>query len=193
MSYSIFRLRRDLLALSRVYLVTMKSPDPSQFETCLTDEVYRAAWRYASHLAASPAAAEDLLQDSLAHAFRHFSQLRQLETFRGWLLSIIRSQHILVWRKQRRRPAEFELKSLDHGGQTALAAASPVAEALRQLPCSQREILSLFYIEGLSLKETGRVLGLSARAVKQRLFRARAALRRQLEPQFAVGDLSAFF
>jgi RNA polymerase sigma-70 factor (ECF subfamily) len=172
----------------------MDAPGRSQFEACLTDEVYLSAWRYASHLAASREDAEDLLQDSLAHAYRRFAQLRESAAFRSWLLSIIRSEHIRLWRKNRRRSEEFALKEFAAEGELCPAdSALPLAEALARLPGSQRELLSLFYIEGLSLNETGRVLRLPGRAVKQRLFRARAALRRLLEPQFAVGDLSTQF
>jgi DNA-directed RNA polymerase specialized sigma24 family protein len=55
------------------------------------------------------------------------------------------------------------------------------------LPAAQAELLALFYLDGLSLVETGRVLGLSPQAVGQRLHRARLALRRSLERQPAMG------
>jgi DNA-directed RNA polymerase specialized sigma24 family protein len=41
-------------------------------------------------------------------------------------------------------------------------------------------LLILFYIEGLSLAELGRVLNLPAIAVRHRLHRAREALRREV-------------
>jgi RNA polymerase sigma factor (sigma-70 family) len=174
--------------------VTSAAPHACRFEECLTDEAYLSAWRYACHLAGRREDAEDLLQDSLAHAYRKFSQLRNPDAFRGWLMSIIRSQHIRKWRKDRNRSEQFELKEFMPGPDSpAVEPGGPVAQALAGIPAAQRELLSLFYIEGLSLKETGQVLGLPARAVKQRLFRARAALRRQLEPQYAVGDLSTLF
>jgi len=55
------------------------------------------------------------------------------------------------------------------------------AAALARLPQSQQELLSLFYIDGLNLSETGQVLGIRPQVVRQRLYRARQALRRQLE------------
>jgi len=173
--------------------VTFDAPQARRFESCLTEEAYLSAWRYASHLCGSREDAEDLLQESLAQAFRKFGQLRNPEAFRGWLLSIIRSQHIRKWRKDRNRPEEYQLKEFLAGDRAPGEPAGPLAEALATLPATQRELLSLFYIEGLSLRETGAALGLSPRAVKQRLFRARAALRRRLEPHFAVGDLSTLF
>ncbi len=170
------------------------APQACRFEACLTHAVYLSAWRYASHLAKRREDAEDLLQDSLALAFRKFSQLRNPDAFRGWLMSIIRSQYIRMWRKDKSKAEQFQLKEFSPDAESPAAEpGGPLAQALASIPGSQRELLCLFYIEGLSLEETGAVLRLSPRAVKQRLFRARAALRRQLEPQFAVGDLSALF
>lgn len=174
--------------------VRSNAPQAGRFEACLTEEVYLSAWRYACHLSARREDAEDLLQDSLALAYRKFSQLRNPDAFRGWLMSVIRSQHIRLWRKDKTRAERFQLKEFLSAGDSAAAEpAGPLAQALAAIPDSQSELLGLFYIEGLSLRETGAVLGLSPRAVKQRLFRARAALRRQLEPQLAVGDLFTLF
>jgi DNA-directed RNA polymerase specialized sigma24 family protein len=76
-------------------------------------------------------------------------------------------------------PATVSGGSEDPRGELMLA-------ALSQLPWAQKELLSLFYLEGLSLNETGQVLRLAPRVVRKRLFRARKALRRRtaaLEPR----------
>ncbi len=54
--------------------------------------------------------------------------------------------------------------------------------AIASLPKAQREVLILRDVEGLKAGEVGRVLGLSERAVKSRLHRARGALREALAP-----------
>jgi RNA polymerase sigma-70 factor (ECF subfamily) len=151
------------------------------FEQALTDDVYQAAWRYALSLSGQRENAEDLLQESLTKAFIQFPRLRDPAKFKGWLLSIVRTVSIDRRRRERARPPVTpELPTL------AAAAADPlareVAEALAQLPQPQHELLSLFYLDGLSLEETGQVLGVGPRAVRQRLYRARQALRRRLQP-----------
>jgi RNA polymerase sigma-70 factor (ECF subfamily) len=150
------------------------------FERALTNEIYQAAWRYALRLSGQRENAEDLLQESLAKAYLQFARLRDPAKFKGWLLSIVRTVSIDRHRRERARPpVTAELPSL------AAAAADPlardVAEALARLPQPQHELLSLFYLDGLSLKETGQVLGVKPRAVRQRLYRARQALRRRLD------------
>ena len=71
--------------------------------------------------------------------------------------------------------------------------AEVVNSALSQLPENQSELLCLYYYEELSVKEVAIVLGTSENTVKQRLLRARAALRRLLTPMIDATDTSALF
>jgi RNA polymerase sigma-70 factor (ECF subfamily) len=57
--------------------------------------------------------------------------------------------------------------------------------ALRGLPANAQAVLSLHYIEGLSIDEVALVLGWRTGSVKSRLSRAREALRSRLERQDA--------
>lgn len=141
---------------------------------------YSAAWRYCCRLTANREDAEELLQDSLAHALPRYAQLRRSETFRGWLLAIVRTRFLTSLRQQRRVvPLEAEL--LDRLAADPEPEAELLLSALRGLPPAQRELLQLFYLEDLSLAELGRVLGVPAMAVRHRLHRAREALRRELQ------------
>jgi len=46
-------------------------------------------------------------------------------------------------------------------------------QGLEELPFTEREVLTLFYLRELSLAEVAEVLGVPAGTVKSRLFRAR--------------------
>jgi RNA polymerase sigma-70 factor (ECF subfamily) len=159
----------------------------TQFETALTDEVYTAAWRYAWRLAASGRGgcreeAEDLLQEALTHAWRQFGQLRDVLQFKAWLLSIVRTRHLNRLRTSRRRPQVAGEPAVDLAEHTAPDPEAQAAlVALQQVPAAERELLKLFYLEGLSLAETGAATGLDARVVRQRLYRARQSMRRVYE------------
>lgn len=159
-----------------------------QFEAALSEEIYRSAWGYACRLCTAGGAlrradAEDLLQEALLRAYQRFHQLREPARFKGWLLSIVRTAYLD--RLRRRGQPEQGLDELhdDLPDRASTGHHDPLAElmlaALNQLPLAQRELLSLFYLEGLNLEETGQVLGIAPRIVRQRLFRAREALRRR--------------
>ena len=151
-----------------------------RFETALTDEAYTRAWRACCRLAATREDAEDLLQDALAHAYLKFDQLSQPECFTPWLLAIVRTRFL----NERRRPRPIAAESywLDsvESQRRDQPGLSLLADALRRLPDSQRELLCLFYIEGLSQADLGQALDIPAPAVGQRLHRARRALGRLL-------------
>ncbi len=61
-----------------------------------------------------------------------------------------------------------------------------VQQAILKLPESQRMIVVLHDLEGISSPEIGRILNLNANAVKSRLHRARAALRTIISQGFEV-------
>jgi RNA polymerase sigma-70 factor (ECF subfamily) len=52
---------------------------------------------------------------------------------------------------------------------------------MAQLPQEQRAMLSLHYLDGMSVTEIGRVLDVPAGTVKSRLHHARNHLKRELE------------
>lgn len=175
------------VSLSAVAVMELRT----QFEAALSDEVYSSAWRYAWRLAAAGRGgchqdAEDLLQEALTQAWRQFGQLRDAGQFKAWLLAIVRTRYLNRLRTARRRPqADGELPADLASPQQPEASDQELAAraALAMLPAAERELLELFYLEQLSLEETGLALGVSARVVRQRLYRARQSMRRILERQ----------
>jgi RNA polymerase sigma factor (sigma-70 family) len=107
-----------------------------------------------------------------------------------WLLGVAR--HVLAnHRRGRRRQAALADVLLDHS-----LAYSPGPDvdrefltALASLSDDDREVLILTSWDGLSLREAGRVLGISAASVGVRVFRARNRLRVALSPEPARDQL----
>ena len=153
-----------------------------RFEQALDDGAYSSAWRYACRLCNTREDAEDLLQDSLARACQSYGQLRVPDSFRGWLLSIVRNCHLMQLRTQHRRIQPVP----DYPAVTAAGAgvsdpfAEEVLDALAGLNAVERELLTLFYIEGLSMAEVAQVTGLRAGPLRQRMLRARRALKQRV-------------
>jgi len=61
-----------------------------------------------------------------------------------------------------------------------------VRERMRSLPPNFREALWLFVVEGLSIKEIAKVIDIPEATVKTRIFRAKAQLRDQLNPNGGI-------
>ena len=127
--------------------------------------------------------AEDVTQAAFADAYRALLRGSWPHSPRAWLLAIAENVRRTRFRAARRRPQE---EQADPDG---IAATEPPHEqadalvaALHSLPATQREVFVLRELAGLSYAEIGSRLGASVASVQMLLFRARRALRAELEP-----------
>ncbi len=130
--------------------------------------------------------AEELTQDAFLQAYQKLSTLRNPAHFAGWLY-VIASRCCLMWYRKKRlptsplakvKPAEMEtIAQRDYRDEQQR---QEVHDALDSLPESQRTVLTLHYLGGLSCKEIGRFIGTSEGAIKDRLYRARLRLREEI-------------
>jgi len=129
--------------------------------------------------------ADDLLQETWLriHQVRH--TYRPGEPVLPWLYALARNVRVDHYRKTRRREErERQVEALPEVAATGPAARSgPDVEAmLRELPQSQREVLILLKVSGMSIEEVARATASSAGSVKQKAHRAYEKLRRLYEP-----------
>ena len=125
--------------------------------------------------------AEDAVQEAICAAFERRGSLREADKFRPWLLRILVNKCYDTCR--RRRPtvdledvADYlPAKTQDHTERLTLW------QAVMTLSGDLRSAVTLFYYDGLSLREISGVRGISEAAVKTRLSRGRARLRQLLE------------
>ena len=144
-------------------------------------------------------ASQDVAQDVFLAAWRDLPKLQNSASFLPWLRQIARnrSHHVLRSRIRARRYVapdadDATMHAVPDGGpgiDAALLAAEDrrlITEGLDRLPDEAREVLLLFYREEQSVAQVATLLDLSEGAVKQRLSRARVALRKDLLDQ--LGD-----
>jgi RNA polymerase sigma-70 factor (ECF subfamily) len=141
--------------------------------------------------------AGDVAQDSLISMARSVRDFRGDSSVSSWLYTIARRFCIKKRRRSKFAPAREE--SLDapatdvaqhladprpNPEQTATnrELATALTHAIDALEPSQREVLVLRDVEGLSAPEVAKILGMSVEAVKSRLHRARVAIREELAP-----------
>jgi RNA polymerase sigma-70 factor (ECF subfamily) len=153
----------------------------------LTERHAAAVLRLATAVTDDPASAEDILQQTFLSAYRNAASFRGEGSARAWLLTIARNAAYRLRAKQGREDLMNEpLMTLgrdagwgsDNPEALAIAAQrrDTLTRALQTLSPGDREVLILRDIEGLSGQEAAEVLGITGRALKSRLHRARLRL-----------------
>jgi RNA polymerase sigma-70 factor (ECF subfamily) len=122
--------------------------------------------------------AEDIVMETFAAAFRSFNRLERAENQAHWLLGIARNKVADTHRKRYRR-AEEPLKD-DHVAASTANAGVMARQVLSDLPESQREVITLKYVNGLSVEEIGRLTHRTPAATNSLLQRGRQSLRAAL-------------
>jgi len=153
--------------------------------------------------------AEDIVQQTFQRAFSHLQGFEGRSSFSTWLTSIVINQALMLLRRRKAlREVPIDDPSNDERTTPALemADSSPdpessyleqeearvLAEAIGQLRPAMRTAVVLTGLRELSMLEAGRKLGISAAAVKSRVFHARKklgeALRRNMRSRRMCGD-----
>lgn len=175
------------------------------FDRLYRDHVDRM-YRFAQRLCGSPEDAKDLVQETFLSAYRSLKDFRGESSVSTWLYTIAAHACQRMRRKRKGEPErELSLDALIPTSDGDMPLQVPGDElspqerleykelrrslfaAVHQLPKKYRMVLVLRDMEGLSAREVGAVMGLTERAVKSRLHRARLFVRHELGGQRAPG------
>ncbi len=142
-------------------------------------------YRYAYGVLRNEADAEDVTQTTFLNAYRAFERGEQPRVPLNWLIAIAHNVCRQRFRAAARRPQEVELDFDVADGLVVDNEEGPTPEdihrALGHLAFNQRAAIVMRELEGRSYAEIGEILGLTTAAVETLIFRARRALREQLE------------
>ncbi|MCG9129789.1 RNA polymerase sigma factor, partial [Candidatus Poribacteria bacterium] len=135
--------------------------------------------------------AQEITQDAFMTAYQKLNSLKSPQRFSGWLY-VITTNICNMWHRKRKA----QLQSLEQTDPMELEEAyyteyktkereedrkenqrSLVRKLLSRLKESDRTVVTLHYLAGLSCEEIGEFLGVSTNTVKSRLHRARNRLR----------------
>jgi RNA polymerase sigma-70 factor, ECF subfamily len=140
--------------------------------------------------------AEDVVQEAWLKAHKQLARFEERSDVRTWLHRITVNCAIDFIRARRHRElacdpvdlpeAAAGWESESHAGPERLAESGQiherVAAAMALLTTSERAAFVLRHVEGLSIDEIGRALGLKTNATKHSVFRAVKKMRMALEP-----------
>jgi RNA polymerase sigma-70 factor (ECF subfamily) len=139
---------------------------------------------YALRMTGDQDAADDATQEIWISVLRGIARLRDCSKLRPWLFGIAHRSLMDRLRSAYAMPVD------QHADLSAIAtdaldgdhedARRDVERGLASLPIAERDVLTLFYLQELSLADVAGVLAVPVGTVKSRLFRARALLRNQL-------------
>lgn len=164
-------------------MIVMSTP-ATAFEALLPAERPRLI-RLCASLTGNYEVAEDLTQETLYEAWRHLHKIHDASGLHPWLSAIARNV-CLRWRSNCSRVAS---PSIDLDPEDWAADDSEIDRVverqelvdvldrvLDRLPSETREILINYYVDELPQAEIAAIYGLSAAAVKMRLYRGRLRL-----------------
>ena len=179
--YILFMARTD-----EELLQAARAGDDEALEALLARHEQRI-FRFGLRMCGNEEDARDVLQETLLAAFKGVRQFRGDAQLSTWLYQVARSFCTKARRRGAGEPARHE--PLEGAAREVSAPASGpddraharemarvLQEALLGLPESQREVVLLRDVEGLSAEEAARVVGIEVPALKSRLHRARHAM-----------------
>jgi RNA polymerase sigma factor (sigma-70 family) len=136
--------------------------------------------------------AEDVAQEVFVKAYRKLHTLKQYDSFHAWLYATT-SNLCKDWIRARARrpdgeyiededPETLEVLSIEDYREKAAQRSlhDSLEEALESLPEMHRQVLTLYYLAGMSGKEIARFLGIAPMTAWRRLSRARSQLRKEM-------------
>lgn len=132
--------------------------------------LYRIAWSYLS----DQQDAEDAVQEALIKAWSRRGTLRDIRQFRPWMARILSNQCRDMLRRRKRwsfYPLKEDIAQVDMPD-----VETPVLEALKRLKPELRILMTLHYVDGLTIEEMTEALGLPSGTIKTRMRSARRQL-----------------
>lgn len=165
-----------------IYLQTLETPD----EKAKFEALYRTYCglmvAVAMKLLGNRADAEDAVHQAFLSILKNMDKISQVDCLKTKSYVVIITEHKaldLLRARKKALPRDFEEEPI--GVTIPPPGEDELAAALAKLPARYREILLLHYHHGYSRKELAQMLELSYVAVQQLLWRAKDALRKQLE------------
>jgi len=149
----------------------------------LVERLSPALLRYLSGPYRQASDAEDLLQESWLRIHRARQSYRPSEPVLPWVFAIARHTRLDGFRRQQRRGRHEVLvpEAPEPARRETTTTTPDILRLLDELPKSQKEVVWMLKVSGMSLEDVARALGSSVGAIKQKAHRAYSTLRQRLE------------
>ena len=150
----------------------------------LFKKYYNEALLYTMALCSSQTTAEDIVQSAFFKALQ--TSDNEIHSFKAWLLAVCRNEYFTLLRRGKflsgtepdENAADLRESALDEIIRQEEYQA--LYRAIAELRKEQREVIVLFYFSRLSVRQISGITGNSESNVKVLLYRARAALKKEM-------------
>jgi RNA polymerase sigma factor (sigma-70 family) len=142
-------------------------------------------WAFVRRFTGNDDTARETLQDVWLRVIRGIVRLRDGSKLRAWLFGVARRTLMDRLRDQyaRSRAVDADVDIDEIPAEPAvdeIGDLDALERALEQIPLLEREAVTLFYLQELSLNEIAETLSVPVGTVKSRLFRGRRLLRQRM-------------
>lgn len=165
-----------------IYLQALEAPGERARFQMLYERYRGLMFHRAMQLLQNESDAEDAVHQAFLAILEHFEKISDIDCpkTRAYVVIIAESKAIDLLRWRRRLASDAELEALP-GPELSLPGDSDLARAMAALPARYREALLLHCAMGYDVQELAALFGMKSAAVQKLLWRAKRALKRQLE------------
>lgn len=172
----------------QVLVLRCQTGDPAAFTELVARYGPRLAYFLRKMLPGGATAAEDALQDVWLDVHRHLPRLADPKAFRAWVYRVARNRALRDLRRHPLQPLPPDPDALPDpaaGDDDAFGPedAAAVHRALDRLHPDHREALLLRFVEDMTYEQIAAVTGCAVGTVRSRLYYAKRALKREIQPE----------
>ena len=175
-------MQRDSQHLLDEMLVMQWQDGHNEAMQALVERWQQRLWQHARRLTGDHEGAWETLQEAWLGMIRTVGRLDDPGQFPYWAYRIVTNK-ACDWIRRRQRHRHTSLGKQDRvedrqlGAAEQVASEAEVSDLLSKLSMDHRVVVSLRFVDGFSVRETARILGLPEGTVKSRLHYAKTILR----------------
>jgi len=171
-------------------LVVLAKAGDNAARELIVEENRKAVYCHARRMLHSSEDVEDAVQETFVKAFRALHSFDTQRPLGPWLMRICTNVCVDIIRSRRTQPETLDnhehsladgAQPVDEGAENRMAV-ERLREAIGRLPNQYREIIMMRHYKHMDVDEIATALGKPEGTIKSWLFRARAILKKDLQP-----------
>ena len=140
--------------------------------------------RYALYFTGDKDSAEELLQETIAHAYMAHSKFKQGTNFTNWMITIMKNVHLNSTEKKRNAISYTEymaaVKYMENNTPEQQTVVHDLQKFIEKMPSEVKDVIKL-RIQGMSYDEIATELNMQLSTVKNRMYEARTMIKKELK------------